>query len=60
MYKYTWKILTEMKMYGDGKFWELTYIHRGGVKCVNQNFPRYIICDRKNFEKNFSILKILK
>lgn len=40
-----------MEMDGNGKFWKLTYIRRGGVKCVNQNFPQYIVCDRKNFEK---------
>lgn len=51
-----WKILTKMETNGNGKFWKLTYIHRGGVKCVNQNFPQYIICGRKilkKIEKNF-------
>ena len=43
--------MEEMEIYGNGKFWKLTYIHRGGVKCAKQNFPRYIICGRKNFEK---------
>jgi len=40
-----------MKMYGNGKFWKLTYIHRGGVKCANQNSPQYIICGRKIWKK---------
>ena len=48
MYKYAWKILTEMEIYGNGKFWKLTYIHRGG-KVRKPKFPTVYNLRQKKF-----------